>query len=141
MVPALSGRVGTDTALIEREYELELIDGLLREASEGRGVLALAEGEAGVGKSALLATARTRARSAGLTVLAARGHDAESAFAFGGCLQLFEPVLAKTRSRERLLVGAADLASPLLDAARAETRADRAAARSARSGRSPCGRS
>jgi DNA-binding CsgD family transcriptional regulator len=127
MVPAVSERVGTDTALIEREHELELIDGLLREASGGRGVLALAEGEAGIGKSALLAAARARARSAGLTVLAARGHDAESAFAFGGCLQLFEPVLAETRLRERLLVGAADLARPLLDAARAETRADRAA--------------
>ena len=116
MSPSLAVKAGADAGLVERERELGLIGELLGGASRGRGALVLVEGEAGIGKSALLAAAAERARTGGLTVLAARGQDAEREFAFGGCLQLFERVLAEPARGERLLVGAAELVRPLLAA-------------------------
>jgi predicted ATPase len=114
MSPTLAAKAGADAGLVERERELGLIGELLGGASRGRGALVLVEGEAGIGKSELLAAAAERARAGGLTVLAARGQDAEREFAFGGCLQLFERVLAEPARGERLLVGAAELVRPLL---------------------------
>jgi DNA-binding CsgD family transcriptional regulator len=114
MPPSLKVQVGADAGLVERERELGLIGELLGGASRGRGALVLVEGEAGIGKSGLLAAAAERARAGGLTVLTARGQDAEREFAFGGCLQLFERVLVDPDCGERLLVGAAELARPLL---------------------------
>ena len=114
MSGSLAGKAGTGAQLVERERELALIGDVLGDASRGRGRLILVEGQAGIGKSSLLAAARERARAAGLTVVAACGQDAEREFAFGGCLQLFERALAEPARRERLLVGAAELARPLL---------------------------
>jgi DNA-binding CsgD family transcriptional regulator len=114
MCPSLAVKAGTDAGLVERERELGLIGELLAGASRGRGALVLVEGEAGIGKSELLAAAAERARAGGMAVLAARGQDAEREFAFGGCLQLFERVLAEPARGERLLVGAAELVRPLL---------------------------
>ncbi len=116
MSPSLAVKAGTGAGLVERERELGLIDELLGGASSGRGALVLIEGEAGIGKSALLAAAAERARAGGLRVLAARGQDAEREFAFGGCLQLFERLLNEPARGGRLLVGAAELVRPLLAA-------------------------
>ena len=116
MSSSLAVKAGADAGLVERERELGLIGELLGGASRGRGALVLVEGEAGIGKSALLAAAAERGRVGGLKVLTARGQDAEREFAFGGCLQLFERVLAEPARGERLLVGAAELVRPLLAA-------------------------
>jgi DNA-binding CsgD family transcriptional regulator len=112
----VSVATGTEARLLERDPELALIEERLENASHGRGGLLLVRGSAGIGKSSLLGSAEQRARAGGLTVLRARGHDAEREFAFGGCLQLFERILAEPSRSERLLVGAAELARPLLGA-------------------------
>src|SRR5262245_30176556 len=113
--PPLVVQTGTDTQLLEREPELTLIEDLLDDGHRGQGALLLVEGPAGIGKSSLLRAAGERAKADGLTVLAATGRDAVRDFAFGACLQLFERVVAEPGRGEDLLVGAADLARPLLE--------------------------
>lgn len=95
--------------LLERTRELAAIDELIAAVRSGAGGLAVVEGPAGIGKTALLVGARQRARDAGLRVLAARGSELERAFAFGAVRQLFEPLVAAAdgRERARLFVGAA----------------------------------
>lgn len=102
--------------LIERERELEVLAGALTEARAGTGRLVLIHGEAGVGKSRLLAAAVDQARASGMGVLTARGLEFERDFAFGIALQLLEPSLAAADSARRadLLAGAA-AAAPLLE--------------------------
>ena len=51
-------------------------------------------GEAGMGKTVLLADAERQARSAGLRVLSAAGRESERDLAFAGLHQLLRPVLA-----------------------------------------------
>jgi DNA-binding CsgD family transcriptional regulator len=83
-----------DGALLERDRELGVLDGLVRDALEGRPAVAVVEGPAGIGKTRLLAEAREKARATGFTVLAARASDLERELPFGVVRQLFEPVLA-----------------------------------------------
>ncbi len=105
------------SALLEREAELETLGSALDAAREGRGSLVVIEGHAGLGKSQLLAAARGFAKGTGVRVLGAAGHELERDFPFGVALQLLEPTLAAgdARTRERLLAGAAGLASSLFD--------------------------
>jgi DNA-binding CsgD family transcriptional regulator len=51
-------------------------------------------GEAGMGKTVLLAAAADRARSAGMRVLSVTGRESESRLAFAGLYQLLRPVLS-----------------------------------------------
>jgi DNA-binding CsgD family transcriptional regulator len=51
-------------------------------------------GEAGMGKTVLLAAAADRARSAGMRVLSVTGRESESRLAFAGLHQLLRPVLS-----------------------------------------------
>src|SRR6266481_7129688 len=51
-------------------------------------------GEAGMGKTVLLADAAGRARSAGMRVLPVTGRESESKLAFAGLHQLLRPVLS-----------------------------------------------
>jgi len=103
-------------ALLEREREIECIDVAIAAAQAGRGRAVLVEGPPGIGKTDLLATARDRARAAGLTVLTARGGELERDYAFGMVRQLFEPAVraAPPDGREALLTGAARPAAELL---------------------------
>ena len=103
--------------LRERGGELVAVDDALRAARDGHGGLLVVEGEAGIGKTSLLAVAGVRAARAGMRVLAARGSELEEEFAFGVVRQLFEPALygADGAQRERWLGGAAAWAGPLLD--------------------------
>jgi DNA-binding CsgD family transcriptional regulator len=105
------------TPLLEREHEVEEIESALLSAREGGGRLLVLEGQAGIGKSALLRAARDSAEEAGMTVLTARGGELERSFSFGVVLQLFEGELraAGDEEREELLSGAAALARPLFD--------------------------
>jgi hypothetical protein len=59
----------------------------------GSSQVLLVTGEAGMGKTALLADAADRARSAGLWVLSVTGRESESRLAFAGLHQLLRPVL------------------------------------------------
>jgi hypothetical protein len=107
--------------LLEREYLLAHIDDALEGAREDRGRLVVVEGPAGIGKTAIMAAARTRAESLGIRVLRARGAELERDFAFGVVRQLLEPVLAAAPAAERaaLLEGPAGRAAELLDLPRA----------------------
>lgn len=95
--------------MLEREREIDALDGALADARAGSGRLAVVEGPAGQGKSSLLAAVATRAEADGMRVVSARGGEFERSFAFGGIRQLFERVLgeADEEVRGRLLAGAA----------------------------------
>jgi DNA-binding CsgD family transcriptional regulator len=76
----------------------------------------LVTGEAGMGKSVLLADTAERARAAGMRVLAVTGRESESKLAFAGLHQLLRPVLpaaaAGLPSRQaQALLGALGLAA------------------------------
>jgi len=60
--------VTATTALVGRDDELALLDGLLREAARGRGCAVLIEGEPGIGKSTLARAAVAAAPDAGCQV-------------------------------------------------------------------------
>jgi DNA-binding CsgD family transcriptional regulator len=129
--------VGTDTEvegvgrgpggerLLERETELETLRAFIQDADESSPRLALIEGQAGIGKTALLGEARRLAEGDGIRVLSARGSQLEREFPFGVVRQLFEPLLVDPDERDRLLAGAAASAAAVF-----ETLADDNGARS-----------
>ena len=102
--------------LLERNEELARIESALAEARTGRGTFLVIEGPAGMGKTALLAAARTAAAEGGMRVLRSRGTELERNFAFGVVRQLVEPPLVEASDLERaeLLQGAAGVAGGLL---------------------------
>jgi DNA-binding CsgD family transcriptional regulator len=108
---------GQEDGLYERETERAAISRALDAARCGAGGLVLVEGPAGIGKSRLLAEARTTAGALGLTVLSARGIDLERDAPFGVAASLFAAPLtaAPAGERARLLDGHAALAAALLD--------------------------
>jgi DNA-binding CsgD family transcriptional regulator len=107
--------VQTAGLLLEREAELGTLQTLLEGAPGGAGALAIIEGSAGIGKSRLLAETRAIANARGTRVLAARGGELETDFAFGVVRQLFEPLVATAdpELRDSLLSGPAVLVEPL----------------------------
>jgi hypothetical protein len=101
-------------AIIGREAGLARLRALLDPVPRSSEVL-LVTGEAGMGKTALLADAADRARSAGMRVLSVTGRESESRLAFAGLHQLLRPVLAGAAglpSRQaQALLGALGLAA------------------------------
>ncbi|SNY72211.1 ATP-binding protein [Paractinoplanes atraurantiacus] len=87
----------SEQALYGREAELRLLDGLVRD-DPGRGSALVVRGEAGIGKSALLAAARRAAVAEGLLVLSVTGVEAESRLPFAGLHHLLRPVLGRAES-------------------------------------------
>ncbi len=104
--------------MLERDSELEALEGLLDSACAGSGRVALIAGPPGIGKSALLGVVAQLAPARGVVVLAARGGELERDYSFGVVRQLFEPLVAATPPAERaaLFAGAAGIASELLGA-------------------------
>ncbi len=102
--------------LLERHAELDAIDRAVAAVTTGSGLTLIVEGQPGIGKSALLAAARDRAASTGLSVLAARAGDGELDYPWGVVRQLFEVELVSCSVDERaaLLAEAAALAAPAL---------------------------
>jgi DNA-binding CsgD family transcriptional regulator len=102
--------------LLERSEELARIESALAAARSGRGTFVVIEGPAGIGKTALLAAAKTAAANGGMRVLRSRGAELERDFGFGVVRQLFEPPLADASELERadLLEAAAGVAAGLL---------------------------
>jgi DNA-binding CsgD family transcriptional regulator len=109
--------------LIGREAELARLGALVDPAPQASRIL-LVTGEAGMGKTVLLADAVGRARSAGMRVLPVTGRESEGKLAFAGLHHLLRPVLsaaARLPSRQaQALLGALGLSadpvapSPLL---------------------------
>jgi hypothetical protein len=102
--------------LLEREHELRVIAEAVCAAAAGAGAVVALEGEAGIGKSALLADAVRRGRHAGMRILSARAGEIEQQFGYGVVRQLFDaPLEAMAQpDRERALCGAAGLATSAL---------------------------
>jgi hypothetical protein len=102
--------------LVDRERELTIIAESIDGAIAGRGATLLIEGQAGIGKTSLLAAARQLATTRGIAVVVAAGAVLERDFGFGLARQLFEPIVAGTPEpeRRRLLSGAAQLAAPVV---------------------------
>ena len=120
--PPLATRAATPAApgespLLEREAELAALRAMIEVSRGGNGRLVVIEGNAGIGKSRLVAEARQQALQAGMRVLSARGGELEQEFSYGIVRQLFEPTLALASPEERdeLVTGAAALAAPLFD--------------------------
>jgi DNA-binding CsgD family transcriptional regulator len=106
-------------ALLERERELELGHAALRAVGQRDGCVLVIEGTAGIGKSRLLESARSRAAQLGFRVLSARATELEEGFPFGVVRQLFERLVAEADDdeRQRWLAGAAALAAEVLTGA------------------------
>jgi DNA-binding CsgD family transcriptional regulator len=83
---------GSPGVIVGRETELARLATLVDAPGEHGRVLALL-GDAGMGKTTLLANAAERARSAGMRVLSATGRESEASLAFAGLHQLLGPVL------------------------------------------------
>ena len=79
--------------IIGREAGLARLGRLVDPVPQSSQVL-LVTGEAGMGKTVLLADAAGRARRAGMRVLSVTGRESESRLAFAGLHQLLRPVLA-----------------------------------------------
>src|ERR1700728_929698 len=107
------GGPGLD-ALVGRDSELWVLAGLV-DPPPGTSRALMMLGDAGVGKSALVAETVRRARSAGLRVLSVTSRESESNLAFAGLHQLLRPVLSRAPARPRrqaqALLGALGLAA------------------------------
>jgi DNA-binding CsgD family transcriptional regulator len=82
-----------DAPIIGRDAALARVRGLVDPVPQSSQVL-LVIGEAGIGKTVLLADAAGRARSSGTRVLSVTGQESESRLAFAGLHQLLRPVLS-----------------------------------------------
>jgi DNA-binding CsgD family transcriptional regulator len=85
-----------DEPLYGREHELKVVANLVGGLAEGAGGVLVVCGEAGIGKSALLAAAARLAADSGVRVLSATGIQAEARLPFAGLHQLLRPVLPLT---------------------------------------------
>src|SRR5690349_3515335 len=98
--------------IIGRAAGLARLLGLVDPAPQASRVL-LIIGEAGMGKSVLLADTAERARAAGMRVLQVTGRESESKLAFAGLHQLLRPVLSSAAGlpgrQARALLGALGL--------------------------------
>ncbi len=89
---ASAGQAGP-RELVGRDAELARLRALVDPAADESRVLVVL-GDAGMGKSVLLADVARRAGSTGMRVLSVTGRESESNLAFAGLHQLLRPVLA-----------------------------------------------
>ena len=78
--------------LYGRERDLGVLDDLLAQLGDSAGGALVVRGEAGIGKSALLAEVTARARDQAIRVLSAVGVQSETRIPFAGLHQLLGPV-------------------------------------------------
>jgi hypothetical protein len=84
------------TTVLGRDHEVQVIRDLVGSTSDrGGDHLLIVLGDAGIGKSTLLADLTAHASASGLVVLSATGRERESASLFAGLRQLLRPVLAE----------------------------------------------
>ena len=114
----------SEANLLERDDELAALAAFV-DGIEGSGAkLMIIEGQAGIGKSTLVAEARRLAAADGIRMLVGRGSLLEREFPFGVVRQLFEPELADPKERKRLLSGAAEAAEGVFAAVPGESGGD-----------------
>jgi hypothetical protein len=100
---------GSQSVLLERDAELAALAEATAAATAGGGMVVLAEGTAGIGKTTLIRAACTAVRDA--LVITARGFALEQDFPFGIVRQLFEPLrFSAPGNWDQLVDGAAGLA-------------------------------
>ena len=92
--PGAAGSEDADrpSLLVGRDAEIARLRGLVEPVPQYSQVL-IVVGEAGIGKSALIAGTARRARSAGMRVLSVTGRETETALGFAGLHQLLRPLL------------------------------------------------
>jgi DNA-binding CsgD family transcriptional regulator len=112
---AAAGRPSADS-LLERSAELSAIEALTTATASGVGGALFVRGPAGIGKTSLLAAARSQAESLKLRVLKARGGLMERDYPFGVVRQLLEHVVADQSLRPAVLAGPAVAAASVFDA-------------------------
>lgn len=107
-------------SLYGRDAELGVLDDLSNEVRE-HGRTLVVRGEAGIGKSALLAEASRRARDSGMQVLSTTGVQSEAHLTFAGLHQLLQPLLVRIdelpvphRDALKAAFGMTDTAAPEL---------------------------
>ena len=100
--------------LLERDQELDAVSELLAAARDGRGGALLIEGEAGIGKTALLESAREAALRESMIVFSARGTPLEQNVAYAVARQLLLPAVLEGDDPDRLFTGAAELSRSAL---------------------------
>lgn len=107
------------TSLFGRETETQVLGDLLDHVHDYGGSLVVS-GEPGIGKSALLKEASTRAQGRRMPVLVTTGVQTEAQLPFAGLHQLLQPVLGQVdvlaaRQRDALLAafGMADAPPPI----------------------------
>src|SRR5689334_24763759 len=83
---------GTSRLLFGRDRELATLSELVDRIEEQGGALVV-RGEAGIGKSALLAAAKEQALDRGVTVVSTTGALSEARLGFAGLQQLLLPLL------------------------------------------------
>jgi DNA-binding CsgD family transcriptional regulator/tetratricopeptide (TPR) repeat protein len=91
----MSGPPHPDAVLFGRERELRVIEGQLDGVGDGGSAL-LVRGEAGVGKTAILEAARSRAALRAMSVLAVTGVPSETNLPFAGLYELLRPIVERT---------------------------------------------
>ncbi|HEY6762317.1 MAG TPA: AAA family ATPase, partial [Baekduia sp.] len=79
--------------LLERSGELAALDAAVAAARRGAGSCVVVDGVAGIGKTALVAEAVRRGRTAGLRVWHAAGSELERDFPFGVARALLAPAI------------------------------------------------
>ena len=84
--------MNVEVGLLGRDREIAVIDELVGRVKDGGGAL-LIRGDAGIGKSALLARATERAEAAGFRVLRAVGVRTEANLPFAGLHQILRPIM------------------------------------------------
>jgi len=89
----LAARETTSPRLFGRERELAVLAELTGRPGGGAGGALVVRGEAGIGKSALLAAVTAGAAGQGMRVLSAAGVQSEAQIPFAGLHQLLRPVL------------------------------------------------
>jgi DNA-binding CsgD family transcriptional regulator len=94
MAKRQNGAVLTQERLIGRDAELAAIRAVVASASRDGGALLL-QGDAGIGKSALLEEGVEAAKTAGIRVLRVTGVRTEAHLPFAGLHQLLRPLLAR----------------------------------------------
>lgn len=101
--------------LLERGGEVAALGAALTAAKAGRDALVVVLGDAGIGKSSLLAAVRADGAARGLTVLAAVGTELDRYTPFSVVTHLLGRAVADPHRAGSLLVGQAALAAPLFD--------------------------
>jgi DNA-binding CsgD family transcriptional regulator len=103
--------------LLERDEPLATLGAALGNAQRGRGTLHMIEGQAGVGKTALMEFVRADAQKRGFTILKGRGKEREREVPLLVVEELYRGHMHSLGPSERkgLLRGSAALAAPLFE--------------------------